>query len=100
MLDRAAVAQHKPRIREGCEIWIVCDEHQRRLARTTDGEQQLHDQLAGGRGEITGGLVGKNYWRMVGERAGNRDALLFAAGQLRWIVMAAIRKADFFEKLL
>src|SRR6185369_13923918 len=29
-----------------------------------------------------------------------RHALLFAAGQLRWIVMAPIRKADLFQKPL
>src|SRR5262249_43742758 len=35
----------------------------------------------------------------VGQRARNRDALLFAAGQLRRIVMAAIGKTHFVEQL-
>ena len=48
--------------------------------------------------EIAGGLVGQQDRRIVGERAGDRDALLFAAGELRRIVMAASRQPDFVEQ--
>jgi len=39
-------------------------------------------------------------WRIIGERAGERDTLLLASGQLRRIVMGAPRQAHFLEQHL
>ena len=58
------------------------------------GEQQIDDLLAGGFIEIAGRLV-RDENRGVGrQRAGERDALLLAAGQLRRIMMQAIAEPD------
>ena len=40
--------------------------------------------------EVSGGLVSEQQRRIVGERAGDGDALLLAARELRRIVMAAL----------
>ena len=59
--------------------------------RAIDVEQQVDDVVAGAAVEIAGRLVGEQDRRIVGERAGDRHALLLAARQLRRIVMAAVR---------
>ena len=48
--------------------------------------------------EVAGRLVGEHDRRIVGERARERDALLFAARQLRRIVMRAAGQADLLEQ--
>jgi hypothetical protein len=45
-------------------------------------EEQFDDGVAGGRVEVPRRLVCKQQRRIVGERARDRDALLFAAGEL------------------
>jgi len=49
--------------------------------------QQLHDVTAVRAVQVARRLVRQHDRRIVGERARERDALLLAAGQLRWIVM-------------
>ena len=56
-----------------------------------DAHQQVHDVPAGGGVEIARRLVGKDDRRIVRQRAGDRDPLLFAARQLRGIVMRRAR---------
>ena len=75
------------------QLRIVRHEHQRRLARAVDVEQQLDDLVAGGAVEIAGRLVGEQDRRIVRQRARDRDALLLAARELRRIVMAALGRA-------
>jgi hypothetical protein len=60
-----------------------------------DTLQQLEDVAAVGCVQVSGGLVGEENRRVVGQRACQRDALLFAPGKLRRVVMAAIGQADF-----
>ena len=56
--------------------------------------KQIDDLLAGGLVEIAGRLV-RHQDRGIGrQRAGQRDALLFAAGQLRGIMMQPVAEAD------
>ena len=55
--------------------------------------QQIHDVAAVARVEVAGRLVGQHDRRIVGERARQRDALLFAAGQLRRVVVRAAGQA-------
>ena len=56
-------------------------------------QQQVDDVTAGGAVEVAGRLVGEQDRRVVRQRPGNRDALLFAARELRRIVVAAVREA-------
>ena len=58
------------------------------------GEQQIDDLLAGGFVEIAGRLVRHQDRRIGRQRAGQRDALLFATGQLGGIMMQAVAEAD------
>ena len=44
--------------------------------------------------EITCWFVGEQYFRIVNERTRNGDALLLAAGQLAWMVIAAPLQAN------
>ena len=60
-----------------------------RATPVVDRPQQLHDVAPVGGVEVAGRLVGQNQRRIVGQRAGQRDALLLATGQLRRIVMGA-----------
>ncbi len=48
--------------------------------------------------EVTGRLVGQDDRRVVRERAGDRHALLFAAGELRRVVMPAAREAHIVDE--
>ncbi len=56
------------------------------------GEQQVDDLPPGVLVEIAGRLVGDEDRRIGRQRAGERDALLLAAGQLRRIMMRAARQ--------
>ena len=94
VLDHPAVAQRDRDVGAGRQLRIVRHQHQRRLAGAVDAEQQLDDRVAGGGIEVAGGLVGEQQRRIVGQRAGDGDALLLAAGELRRIVMAAVGQAD------
>ena len=54
---------------------------------------------SGARIEISGGLVREDDRRIVGQRTADGNALLFAAGELRRIVMRAIGEPDFPQQL-
>ena len=62
--------------------------------------QQLEYVAAIGAVEVSGGLIRQQHRRLHHERARERDALLFAAGKLRGIVIAAFRQSDAIEKIL
>ena len=69
------------------------DQHQRGAALGVAGEQQVDDLPAGGLVEIAGRLVGDQDRRIGRERAGERHALLLAAGKLAPDSGAAARQA-------
>src|SRR5688500_3800567 len=93
-----SVAQREREIRDRCELRIVRHDDEGGLARFVDVEQQFDDLVSGSAVEISRRLVGEQDWRIVGERARNRHALLFPAGQLRRIVMAPFRETDFAQE--
>jgi len=57
----------------------------------------IDDDLFIGFIEIAGGLVGKNEFRLIDERASDGYALLFAAGKLRGKMREAVGEADTLE---
>ena len=63
------------------------------------GEQQIDHLLAGGLVEISGRLVGDQDGGIGRERAGERDALLLAAGKLRRIMLQPVGQSDLAELL-
>ena len=58
----------------------------------TSFKQLLEHALGGGRVEIAGRLVGKEQPGTVGDGAGDRHALLLAAGELRRAMVASARR--------
>ena len=73
---------------------VVRHQNERGAALDVAGEQQIDHLLAGGLVEIAGRLVGDQDGRIGRERAGQRDALLLAAGKLRRIVMQPFGQSD------
>ena len=69
-------------------------QHQRHAALGVLGEQEIDDLPAGGFVEIAGRLVRHQDRGIRRQRAGQRDALLLAAGQLRGIVMQPVAETD------
>jgi hypothetical protein len=75
------------------------DEHERRAVVAAEGEHHVEHDPAVGPVEVPRRLVGHEHRRVGRERAGERDALLLAAGQLRRVVVAAASEADALEQL-
>ena len=85
-------------IGDGGARGIVSHQHQRQADSVDQCAQQLHDSLAGLAVEVAGRLIGKQERRRADERAGNRDALLFAARQLSGPMRAPVTQADDLER--
>ena len=88
----AARAQAHRAVAAAGEVEIVGDEHQGRAAVALEREEQVDDRLAGGLVEIAGRLVGHQDGRVRHDGAGDRDALLLAAGKLRRIMVQPMRR--------
>ena len=58
-----------------------------------EAEEEVDDRLTAGGIEIAGRLIGQKQARAGGGRAGQRDALLFAARELGGVVVGAVREA-------
>ncbi len=95
LLHDAAVTKRDRHVGNRGDLGIVGDEDERRASRAVDLQQQVDDVAAGRAVEIAGRFVRQQDRRVVGERAGDRDALLLAARELRRVVMAAAREPDF-----
>jgi acyl-CoA thioesterase-1 len=61
--------------------------------------EHLQHLLARARVEVAGGLVGEQQARLVDERAGDRDALLLAAGELRRVVVEPLAEPHALQQL-
>src|ERR1700733_5737745 len=72
---------------------VVRHKYQRHAALGMFGEQEIDDLLAGGLIKVAGRLVSPQNGWIGRERAGERNALLLAAGKLRGIMMQPIAKA-------
>src|SRR4051794_41765791 len=76
-------------------------DHHGRLAELLDRvAEQGKDVLAGVRVEVAGRLVGEQHRRLRDQGAGDRDALLLPARELRGAVLAAAVDPDRLEQLL
>ena len=77
---------------------VVGDDDDRR-AGLVDPVEQLHHADRGDRVEVAAGLVGEQQRRVVDEGAGDRDALLLAAGELVGVAVQLGREADQAQRL-
>ncbi len=73
------------------------DEHERRAALAIEPKHQLRHLQPARIVEIAGGLVGHQQLRLAGEGAGDRHALLLAAGKLLRIMRPPPGEADAVE---
>ena len=86
-----AVADRHRAVRAGGEIAVVGDVEDRRALGVEPLQQVEH--LGRGAGvEVAGRLVADQQRRVVGQRAGDRDPLLLAAGQLRRQLVGLVRQ--------
>ena len=93
-------ARNRMRSAIGRGLRVVGD-HDRRLAVALDRCAQDLEHLGRRRRvEVAGGLVGEEHRRAREERAGDRDALLLAARELRGPVRAPVGEPDLVEHAL
>ena len=95
-LDAAGTHRHLARAARR-QRRVVGHQHQRHAAFPGLAEQEVGDLPAGRLVEIAGRLVGDQHQRIGRQRAGNRHALLLAAGQLAGIVGDAVAEPDRLE---
>jgi len=76
---------------------IMGDQHQRGAAAGVELEQQVADVLAGALVQRAGRLVGEQDARPGDEGTRQRHALLFAAGQLAWVMARAMGQPDLVQ---
>ena len=86
-------------MRAARELRVVRD-HDDRRAHLVDLLEQVHDLAGHQRVHVAGRLVREQEARVAGERAGDRGALLLAAGELRGHVVHARGQADDLERAL
>src|ERR1700716_436261 len=77
----AALDRHHPASHDIDDLPVVSRHHDRGTT-GIDLQQQLNDLPRGGGVQVSGGLVGEKDPRVMNERTGDRDTLLFAAGEL------------------
>ena len=97
--DHAMVHEHDPVGDLAGEVHLVGHDQHGHAARgeVAHHGQHLADQL---RVERARDLVEQHRLGLHGERAGDRDALLLAAGELLGIVVAAVGEADLAQQRL
>ena len=82
----------------GGHVGVVRDEHDG-LAAVAQALEDLHDDLAGGRVEVAGGLVGQDDGRVAHEGARDGHALHLTAGKLVDLVVEVVdRQVDGGER--
>ena len=99
LLDDDAAVHHHHHVRHfQREFDFVGDDDHRPAFRRQllDGVQHFLHQLGA---ERRGGFV-KQEGGVAGERAGDADALLLAAGELPGVMFASVGEADFFQQVL
>src|SRR5689334_3758943 len=94
--DRPRAHLHNPPRPYG-QAGIMRDEHERGAGLAGEFEEHLDDRLARFRVEVAGRFIGKKDLWTMNEGAGERDALLFAAGELEWVMIEPFGKPDLRE---
>src|SRR3972149_7851703 len=98
VFNDAGVAQDQLRSGEGGQFSVVRDQNDGGPASAMDLAQQLQNMTAGGGVEISCRFVGQHDRRGVGQRAGERNPLLFASGELRGVMMRAPGQPHFLKQ--
>jgi hypothetical protein len=82
------------------DLGVVGDDEEGEAGFAGDGLEDVEDFLGIVGVEIAGGFVGEEEAGLVGEGAGNGDALLFAAGEVVGFAMGFVAKTDEIEQVV
>src|SRR2546423_653726 len=82
-----------------CIAWVVRD-HADRGAFSMQFAKQVHDGLAISRIQVSCRFVSQKDSRLAAQGASHSDALLLTSGELRWIMLHAMRHADLIQRFL
>ncbi len=99
VFNEDTVAQSDGTLGASRERGIVCDEHDGAASFAIEHLQEFDNALSRGAIEISGGLVGEENARLIDEGAGERHALLFAAGKLLGKVVDPVSQPHPFEQI-
>src|SRR6266404_4582922 len=88
---QVAMRQLDAAVRLACDVRVV-RYHQDGVAGVVQFAENLDDDVFVGFVEISRGLVGENYFRLIDEGARDGHALLLAAGKLRGEMRQAVAK--------
>ncbi len=98
-LDDVAAVHHRHAVADAADhVHLVRDQHDGQLQLAVDLGQQLQHRCRGLWVERAGGLVAEQDAWLGGQCAGDADALLLAAGELRRIVARMVLEADALEQ--
>ena len=93
--DDAAVFHHRYAVADFAHhVHLVGDQHDGQFQLAVDVQQQVENGVGGLRIERRGGLVAQQHARVIGQRAGDADALFLAAAELRRVGVFAPLQAD------
>ena len=91
--DDAAVFHHRYAVADFAHhVHLVGDQHDGQFQLAVDVQQQVENGVGGLRIERRGGLVAQQHARVIGQRAGDADALFLAAAELRRVGVFAPRR--------
>jgi len=96
--DQPAVADGENVLATRCDRGVVTGDQDRGAGALVQVAEQVEDRGTGDGVEVAGRLAGDEQGRVVDQGAGDRDALLLAAGQLGGQRAAAIGQADRAEQ--
>src|SRR5690554_3334429 len=96
--DEKAVGESNDARGHLSDMFLVSDDDERALFDAIELPEDLHDLQAGILVKAAGWLVAKEDRWLIKERPGDRAALLLAAGELRWVLVELVLKADFLQK--
>jgi hypothetical protein len=92
--DQAAVADGDRACASLRHRWVMGSDHNGRPGAFMQVVEQVEDGCAGDAVQVAGRLVGNQQRRVVDQSTRDRDALLFAAGQLGRQSIGAVAQAD------
>ena len=98
ILNHFTVPQPDRFLCETRDLWVVRHQYERRSGVGIQFEHDVNHRPACLRVQISRGLVGEKDKGLVNERPRQRDALLFAAGQLSRKMRNALREPDAFKE--
>ena len=80
-------------------VHFMGDQQDGQSQATVNVFQQFENGTGSGRIQGAGGFIAQQYFRIAGQRAGNRHALFLAAGEVGRVAVVLITQADKIQQL-